>query len=437
MPEPRKLRVFICHASQDQLVVNELYKRLLTESWIEPWLAEESILPGQNWRAEIDKAVEAADVVIATLSRSSVNLDGYTQREIKYALDIAREKPDSTIYIVPIRLDNCQVPREMRAWHYLDFALPSEREPAYRRLIRSLQAKADLVMKQTNESQAAHFVYSSPSSSDVVDLTASTFGGFKFMKIPNGKFIMGSKVSNNCAWEDEIPQRPYAIPYDYWITRVPIFNEQFGEFAVSTKQLDLLPKGWKKNLDYPIVKVSWHDALNYTKWLNIIFRKEIPPELIFRLPTEAEWERASRGDHGQEWPWGNVDLDELLEQKEADYFGNSRDINSVKIEIKQLRYTLGLTSVGSFSPFTDSPYQIADMMGSILEWTQSLYAAYPYDVQDGRENLVAKGKRVIRGCFIGNSERFSVRSARRGYALPDQREAILGFRIVVASPTSL
>ena len=68
--EKRLLKVFLCHASQDKPVVRELYQRLLAEGWIDPWLDKEKLLPGQEWELEIEKSVEAADVVIVCLSKS-------------------------------------------------------------------------------------------------------------------------------------------------------------------------------------------------------------------------------------------------------------------------------------------------------------------------------------------------------------------------------
>ena len=55
MPD-RKLRVFLCHSSQDKPIVRELYQRLNAESWIDPWLDEAKLLPGQDWDMEIEKA---------------------------------------------------------------------------------------------------------------------------------------------------------------------------------------------------------------------------------------------------------------------------------------------------------------------------------------------------------------------------------------------
>src|SRR5512143_2058877 len=101
MPEPRKLRVFLCHASQDKPIVRELYQRLLAEGWIDPWLDEEKLLPGQDWDLEIEKAAEAADAVIVFLSNNSVSKEGYIQKELRFVIDIALEKPEETIFIIP------------------------------------------------------------------------------------------------------------------------------------------------------------------------------------------------------------------------------------------------------------------------------------------------------------------------------------------------
>lgn len=83
-----RLRVFLCHSSDDKKTVRALYQRL-QEDGIEPWLDEENILPGQDWEYEIARAVRTVDVVIVCLSRNSVTKTGYIQKEIRFALDIA------------------------------------------------------------------------------------------------------------------------------------------------------------------------------------------------------------------------------------------------------------------------------------------------------------------------------------------------------------
>jgi len=95
-----QLRVFLCHASQDKPAVRELYQRLISESWIAPWLDEENLFPGQDFDLEIYKAARDADVIIICLSKVSVVKEGYVNKEIRRALDAADEKPEGAIYIL-------------------------------------------------------------------------------------------------------------------------------------------------------------------------------------------------------------------------------------------------------------------------------------------------------------------------------------------------
>jgi len=464
----RKLRVFISHGLVDTPIVRVLYRRLLAEDWIDPWIEEENLLPGQDRELLISETLKSTDVVLLCFSKESLDRGDRLQRDINSIVSLGNEKPDSSIFIVPIRLDECEIPQSLRSRQYVNF-FPSEVEieQAYSLLIKSMSRKYDLISGNAR-------AYWAPSSKIKVvdDLADLTFGGFSFVKIPKGKFIMGSRASNNFSGDDEHPQRPYEIPYNYWITCFPVSNEQFSEYTVSTRHLDALPKDWKKKLDQPITNVSWYEVVEYPKWLNKIFKKEIPKGLVFRLPTEAEWERASRGDLGAEWPWGNENLDDFLNRgrqelllrlnkknqfdeqmysnRLAEYFANvskpkpsgvgndpeKSALDLIKMRLDELRRSTELADVGTFSPVTDSPHDIADMMGSIWEWTQSLYWPYPYDMDDGREDLEASGERVVKGCFMSRSERFSVRSAKRGHASPDRKEPYLGFRIIVGPPVS-
>ena len=73
----RPLRVFLCHSSNDQPAVREVYQKLRAELWIDPWLDEEKLLPGQDWDLVIEKAVQNSDAVIVLLSDSAVKKEGY------------------------------------------------------------------------------------------------------------------------------------------------------------------------------------------------------------------------------------------------------------------------------------------------------------------------------------------------------------------------
>ena len=152
----RKLRVFLCHASQDKPIVRELYQRLRAEDWIDPWLDKEKLLPGQDWELEIEKSVETADVVIVCLSKKSVVKEGYYQKEIKKVLDVADEKPEGTIFIIPLRLDDCEIPHRLAKWQYEDYFPTERREQAYERLLQSLHIRLDQLESRNNNSQVTY-----------------------------------------------------------------------------------------------------------------------------------------------------------------------------------------------------------------------------------------------------------------------------------------
>lgn len=135
--DKRPLRVFLCHASGDKPAVTKLYERLVKDG-VDAWLDKEKLIPGQDWRVEIPKAVKSSDVVIVCLSSQSVTKEGFVQKEIRFALDAADEKPDGTIFIIPTRLENCTVPDRINRFHWVDLFL----DDGYERLFKALIVRA-------------------------------------------------------------------------------------------------------------------------------------------------------------------------------------------------------------------------------------------------------------------------------------------------------
>lgn len=135
--EPPSLTVFLCHDSGDKPAVRRLYHDLLRDGF-QPWLDEESLLPGEDWDREISKAVRGSHVVVVCLSRRSVTRGGYIQKEIKFALDVAEEQPEGTIFLIPLRLEDCEVPERFRKWHWVNLFT----EGGYDKLLRALRVRA-------------------------------------------------------------------------------------------------------------------------------------------------------------------------------------------------------------------------------------------------------------------------------------------------------
>jgi hypothetical protein len=133
----RNLKVFLCHASGDKPAVERFYNTLVNDG-IDAWLDKKNLIPGQNWQYEIPKAVKSSDVVIVFLSSLSVTKEGFVQKEIRIALDTADEKPEGTIFIIPARLENCEVPERLARFQWVDLF----EEDGYERLYKALQLRA-------------------------------------------------------------------------------------------------------------------------------------------------------------------------------------------------------------------------------------------------------------------------------------------------------
>ena len=109
MTAQQSIQIFLAHASEDKKEVRELYD-LLKQRGYHPWLDEKDLIPGQNWRTEIPKAIKNSDFVILCLSNTSVQKQGYLQREFRLALNKYAEKTPGTIFLIPLKFNDCQVP---------------------------------------------------------------------------------------------------------------------------------------------------------------------------------------------------------------------------------------------------------------------------------------------------------------------------------------
>lgn len=123
--------VFISYAREDREAARRLFKDLKSYNVI-PWLDEESLLPGQRWKEEIRKAIKRSSYFIALLSTNSLSKRGHVQKEFRDALDILDEIPESDIYVIPIRLEECEPTHEkLQELHRVDM-FPSWRDGLHR-----------------------------------------------------------------------------------------------------------------------------------------------------------------------------------------------------------------------------------------------------------------------------------------------------------------
>lgn len=114
----RPLTVFLSHAKEDKDAVRKLRTDLVAAGH-KPWLDEEDLLPGQDWEVEIRRAVTTCDIVLVCVSTRSERR-GYLQKEIAYALDVASQQPEGAIFLIPVKLEPCEVPARLSKWQWVD-----------------------------------------------------------------------------------------------------------------------------------------------------------------------------------------------------------------------------------------------------------------------------------------------------------------------------
>jgi formylglycine-generating enzyme required for sulfatase activity len=225
----------------------------------------------------------------------------------------------------------------------------------------------------------------------------------RLVRIPAGEFLMGStKLRDEYAWDDETPQHSLYLD-EYLIGRTPVTVAQYAAFMMAS--------GYKANEGctnsmgkHPITRVSWDDAAAFCRWATQLTGRNV------RLPNEAEWEKAARGIDGRIWPWGDQPPD-------AAYC--NFDCN-----------TMSTTAVGKYSPKGDSPYGCTDMAGNVWEWTGSILGDYPYNKDDGRQDLHSRGARILRGGSYSDVG-IKTRCACRHWDLPELSSSYSGLRVVV------
>ncbi|MCX6032171.1 MAG: SUMF1/EgtB/PvdO family nonheme iron enzyme [Chloroflexi bacterium] len=248
--------------------------------------------------------------------------------------------------------------------------------------------------------------------------------------IPAGPFLMGSAPGPGIP-AAETPQHTVDLP-DYRIGKYPITNRQYAEFIKQERTQDV-PRdaGWfnreppPDRLDHPMTSVSWHDAVAYCRWLSAQTGRS------YRLPGEAEWEKAAS--------WGPGDR---VTGRQGDKVKEVYPWGPEWIEGRCNAAANGTTAVTAHLDGA-SGYGVEDLLGNVQEWTRSLWGSrpqqpdfgYPYDPADGREiadagRLPPLAWLVHRGGSF-KSAAADLRCTARGAADPTTKINWRGFRVAM------
>jgi iron(II)-dependent oxidoreductase len=263
------------------------------------------------------------------------------------------------------------------------------------------------------------------------------------VRIEGGSFVMGSDASDRDVLPSEMPETVQEVG-TFLVEAHEVTNAQYWRFMVeggyerrefwtaegwAWKEAHQIhaPSGWASGThrigllwpDHPVAGVSWYEAMAYARWAGR------------RLPTEAEWEKAARGGCDLQGQAGCDGADE------RDFpWGVAPAANRFNFLGSGDPYEPGTTPVGFYDGQVRdgyatgegaSPYGVYDLSGNVAEWTASLWAPYPYDPDDGREDLEAAGPRVLRGGSWA-SQPLECRVAYRTYLDPHGRSQFVGFR---------
>ncbi len=479
MPEsipPDRLQVFLCHSSGDKAEVRAIYKRLQAEKWLYPWLDEEELDPGQEWDLEIEMALEKSHAIVICLSPASITKQGYVQREIRVALELAEYMPEGAIRIIPLLLKPCEsIPRRLRRWQWASYY----EEQGHERLLKGLRRRAkelgitvDTPQNNPPQEQASPVQYvvepsvipvhppvappapkSAPTEQEQLlrelaqpDTTPqrrlaigdrlSEIGdlrpGVGTIKVsidgrevqlpqlewceipapPGGKFVMGAKDQ-----KDNL-RREVELAYSFKMSKYPITYLQFQTFVESGEYDNLnwwqgFPKEYQAQpLREQHNKVANHPRENVSWYQAVAFTRWLTEGY-----RAAGWLARSlelRLPVETEWEYAARGRDE----REYSYLG---EFDPTKANTNET----GLSTTSAVGCFADgaSPFGVLDMSGNVWEWCVNKYSNN-------------EGWRVLRGgAFNFNS--YSAVCAYRYHYDPFLANSLVGFRVVGASPIAL
>jgi formylglycine-generating enzyme required for sulfatase activity len=387
------MKIFLSYASQDIESAKAIYLALRDQGH-RVFFDRAELPAGDEYHNRIRAAIEKSRLFLFLISPNAVDAGSYTLTE----LDIA-DKAESKI--LPVMIEKTPIeslPASIKGITFLqpDGSLPAAVAAEVHRIASSLRRK------HIKQSLAAFvlvgivagvvfYALRMRSRTEIVGRD-----GAPAAVIPTGTFIMGD--------DEESPRREIFVDA-FYLDRYEVTVARYAAFMKDTGNLKP-PDEWetvdlKNGGDLPVVGVNWQDASGYCHWAGK------------RLPTEAEWEKAARGNDERKYPWGNDPP-----TAERARYGKPYE-NPV--------YRDGVARVGSHAN-DRSPFGIFDLAGNVTEWVADWFSeSFPEgDVRNPKGPDSGSGK-VLRGAsWYEPAERLGV--TKRWHANPSTRNEGIGFR---------
>ncbi|MCC5833945.1 MAG: SUMF1/EgtB/PvdO family nonheme iron enzyme [Opitutales bacterium] len=247
-------------------------------------------------------------------------------------------------------------------------------------------------------------------------------GGFKELDlvwIEPGQFVMGSPLEESGRREDEGPQTTVRLTRGYWLGKTPVTQGQWQTIMGTNirQQRDLANREWSlwgEGSEFPIYYVSWNEAMEFCRRLTERERSagRLPAGYSYTLPSEAQWEYATRAGTSSRWSFGDRQSSFL----DYAWYTASGASGGYAIRVASKRA---------------NPWGLYDVHGNVLEWTRSWSGTYPGGIVVDYEGPASGTFRVFRGGSWDATES-STRSARRFWDSSGYRSRSLGFRLALA-----
>ncbi|HEY7833004.1 MAG TPA: SUMF1/EgtB/PvdO family nonheme iron enzyme [Ktedonobacterales bacterium] len=427
-PSATYRRVFISHAHADNAICAR-FAAALRARGIDVWLDLDDAQKGHALSEDIERQLDARSAFVLMVTESS-NSSHWVALELGNYIALWADKPTHLLdglerLILPVRLEAVPVPGRVRNFNWLD-AVAQPFEQTVDQIARALAVASNHPQPATPPAPPVAPPLPGEPAPTPARLAALGFAARRvngvevilppLCDVPAGDFLMGSDPQQDKAAQDsEQPQYLIPLPYPFQIARFPITVAEYACFVrsghVAPPKGSWRPITWEdqlKHLDHPVVCITWHDATAYAAWLAKTTRRP------WRLPSEAEWEKATRWNSAMRqshiYPWG-------------DAFDKARCNTSAS--------GIGATTpIGSY-PSGASPCGALDMSGNVWEWTSTVFKPYPYNASDGRERADSIENRVLRGGSWGVDPALSRAAFRLGRD-PTVAGGNVGFRVVVA-----
>jgi len=178
--------VFLSYAKEDTSAVARVHARLQNDGF-QPWMDQHDLLPGQEWELTIRNAIRQSSAFVVFLSRNAVSKTGFIQKEIREALEVAERMPQGSVFIVPVRMDDCVVPEQLQRWQYIDLF----RRGGYSKMRETLVRHLGIIpRRRTETAPAAPRAFDSAADHLLFDLLRES-GRCLYARTDRQHFIVG------------------------------------------------------------------------------------------------------------------------------------------------------------------------------------------------------------------------------------------------------